>query len=73
MPATIPESGRLFGCADDIGEEYSREYPVGDCHIATGASAKRRRLRDCQAAATAVRPVSIATARSARCVRAEVR
>jgi len=44
-----------------------------DCHIAMGASAKRRRLRNFQAAATAVRHVSIATARSARCVLAEVR
>jgi hypothetical protein len=37
---------------------------LGDCHIAMGANEKRRRLRDCQAAATAVRHVSIATARS---------
>ena len=44
-----------------------------DCHIAMGASAKRRRLRNFQAAATAVRHVSIATARSSRCVWAEVR
>ena len=44
-----------------------------DCHIAVGASAKRRRLRNFQAAATAVRHVSIATARSSRCVWAEVR
>ena len=39
--------------------------PRRDCHIAMGASAKRRRLRNFQAAATAVRHVSIATARSA--------
>jgi hypothetical protein len=37
------------------------------------ASAKCRRLRNCQAAAIAVRHVSIAAARSARCVWAEVR
>src|SRR5271165_4560457 len=35
--------------------------------------AKFRRLRNCQAAATAVRHASIAVARSARCVWAEVR
>jgi hypothetical protein len=46
---------------------------TGHCHIAMGASAKRRRFRVFQAAATAVRHVSIATARSARCVLAEVR
>ena len=37
------------------------------------ASAMCRRLRNCQAAVTAVRQVSIAAARSVRCVRAEVR
>src|SRR5271157_6087105 len=37
------------------------------------ASAKCRRLRNCQAAATAVRHVSIAAARSVRCVWADVR
>ena len=37
------------------------------------ASAQCRRLKNCQAAATAVRHVSIAAARSVRCVWAEVR
>src|SRR5208337_2877695 len=37
------------------------------------ASAKCRHLRNCQAAATAVRHVVIAAARSARCVWAEMR
>ncbi len=37
------------------------------------ASVKRRRLRNCQAAATAVRHVVIAAARSVRCVWAEMR
>jgi|SRR5580700_3148569 transposase-like protein len=37
------------------------------------ASAKCRRRKNCQAAATAVRHVSIAAARSVRCVWAEVR
>ncbi len=37
------------------------------------ASAKCRRLRNCQAAATAVRHVVIAAARSVRCVWAEMR
>ena len=37
------------------------------------ASAKCRCLKNCQAVSTAVRQVSIAAARSARCVWAEVR
>ena len=37
------------------------------------ASARCQRLKNCQAAATAVRHVSIAAARSVRCVWAEVR
>jgi predicted DNA-binding WGR domain protein len=37
------------------------------------ASTKCRRLKNCQAVSTAVRQVSIAAARSARCVWAEVR
>ena len=59
-------------CGIEI-QKMMLERNEGDCHIDMGASAKRRRFRDCQAAATAVRHVSIATARSARCVRAEVR
>ena len=54
-------------------DKFFDELIDGDCHIAMGASAKRRRLRNFQAAATAVRHVSIATARSSRCVWAEVR
>jgi len=52
---------------DDAGQA---ETGLSHC---CGASAKRRRLRNFQAAATAVRHVSIATARSSRCVWAEVR
>jgi putative transposase len=49
----------------------SAQRGLSHCH---GASAKRRRLRNFQAAAaTAVRRVSIATARGSRCVWAEVR
>jgi hypothetical protein len=52
------------------GAEATLRRGLSHCR---GASAKRRRLRNFQAAATAVRHVSIATARSARCVWAEVR
>jgi glycosyltransferase involved in cell wall biosynthesis len=45
----------------------------GLCHVADATSAKRQRLMDGQAAATAVRHVVIATPRSARCVWAEMR
>jgi hypothetical protein len=55
----------------DAGRGEGHGEGVSHCH---GASAKRRRLRNFQAAAaTAVRHVSIATARSSRCVWAEVR
>ena len=47
-----------------------RAERLSRCH---STSAKCRRLRNCQAAATAVRHVVIATARSARCVWAEMR
>src|ERR1700733_6813854 len=47
--------------------------PVGLCHVAVRGVAKIRASRNSQTAATAVRHVSIATARSARCVWAEVR
>ena len=60
-------------CRGGIPPLTRAEAEERHCHIAMGASAKRRRFRVFQAAATAVRHVSIATARSARCVRAEVR
>ena len=47
--------------------------PDGELSRCRVASAKCRRLKNCQAVATAVRQVSIAVARSARCVWAEVR
>ena len=55
---------RLFGW---------RTNPQAALSRCRAASAKCRRLRNCQAAATAVRHVVIAAARSARCVWAEVR
>ena len=55
---------------DRLGDHHHWRGHLSHCH---GASAKRRRFRVFQAAATAVRHVSIATARSARCVLAEVR
>jgi hypothetical protein len=61
LPKADPSKGRRW-----LG--ISGHARRRDCQIAIGASAKRRRLRDFQAAATAVRHVSIATARSARCV-----
>jgi hypothetical protein len=45
----------------------------GDVVTLPAASARYQRLKNCQAAATAVRHVSIAAARSVRCVWAEVR
>jgi hypothetical protein len=64
---------RGFGNADIAGNLFAKATLArGDCHIALGASAKRRRLRIFQAASTVVRQVSIVTARSARCVWAEV-
>ena len=50
--------------------QITREGGLSRC---CAASAKCRRLKNCQAAATAVRHVSIAAARSARCVWADVR
>ena len=70
------------GCDFDFltcrNAQLESEYPSGairpeNCHVANSTSAKCRRLRNCQAAATAVRHVVIATARSARCVWAEMR
>ena len=58
------EAVRLVGERGVSVAQASREG-LSHCH---GASAERRRLRDFQAAAPAVRHVSIATARSARCV-----
>ena len=60
-PQTRPQSAQIDE-AVDLG--------LSHCHA---ASAKSRRLRNCQATATAVRHVVIAAARSTRCVWAEVR
>ena len=67
--------------SDDWRTHRSPRFSTGDDARGPGgglshcrvASAKRRRLRNCQAAATAVRHVVFAAARSARCVWAEVR
>ena len=71
-------NGRTFsgtpGTAVDVPNGFVRvtagRLALSRCRA---ASAKCRRLRNCQAVATAVRHVSIAAARSARCVWAEVR
>jgi hypothetical protein len=53
----------------ECGLSLAHTTGLSRCH----ASAKCRRLKNCQAAATAVRHVSIAAARSMRCVWADVR
>ncbi len=53
-----------------VGHHAAFVRALSRCHA---ADAKCRRLWNCQAAATAVRHVVIATARSARCVWAETR
>jgi len=71
----------LFGCDADVAQDRAGELgeealdeALSRCRAAGAKwSAKCRRLRNCQAAATAVRHVVIATARSARCVWAETR
>src|SRR5271169_6738836 len=58
-------------CNSALGEQIlDVTMALSRCHA---ASAKCRRPRNCQAAATAVRHVVIAAARSTRCVWAEVR
>ena len=52
------------------GEKEARLMALSRCRA---ESVKCRRLRNCQAAATAVRHVVIAWSRSTRCVRAETR
>jgi hypothetical protein len=68
--------GRALALAAPAGQW--REHPIvqspgGDVVTLPAASATCRRLKNCQAVSTAVRHVSIAAARSVRCVWAEVR
>ena len=56
--------------ASRAARRRSLDPALSRCRV---ASAKCRHLRNCQAAATAVRHVVIATPRSARCVWAEMR
>ena len=62
----VAPAGRMRLSANGV----VRDRALSRCRA---ASAKCRRLMNCQAAATAVHHVVIATARSARCVWAEMR
>jgi hypothetical protein len=61
-----------FDLEDAVAASAKGQARKGLSHC-RAASAKHRQLRNCQAAASAVRHVSIAAARSTRCVWAEVR
>ncbi len=62
--------GQAFDDSRDGAVRYFLERGLSRCRA---ANAKCRPLRNCQAAATAVRHLSIAAARSVRCVWADVR
>ena len=70
-----PASNRRMPKAPFAGADASMPSSMSQRGLSRcrAASAKCRRLKNCQAAATAVRQVSIAAARSVRCVWAEVR
>ena len=78
MTVKRPDKGRdrHLIVAPDKGVRQALSVHVARDGFVTSLRGRARRFgdsRNCQAAATAVRHVSIATARSARCVRAEVR
>jgi hypothetical protein len=65
------DAGLIQQDAREVRTKFSKTFPTGLSRCP--ASARCQRLKNCQAAATAVRHVSIAAARSVRCVWAEVR